>query len=135
MKTRYRLTRRGSRGDTFYFVDTVARKHHSLHTTDEHKALQIVEAKNLAERQPETNLQIAKACLAATDENFINRTWREVMAEFIKTKTGNNRTRSERAVMDKSFDTSEAWPHEQQQFVRWCRSPRRRFNHLDQAAA
>jgi hypothetical protein len=72
---------------------------------DEDKARQIVEAKNLAERQPEINLQIAKAYLAVTDESFVNRTWREVMTEFIKTKTGSNRTRSERAVLDKSFDT------------------------------
>jgi hypothetical protein len=48
---------------------------------DEDKARQIVEAKNLAERQPEINLQISKAYLAATDESFVNRTWREVMTE------------------------------------------------------
>jgi integrase len=105
MKTRYRLIRRGIRGGKFYCVDTVTRKRTSLNTLDEDEARQIAEAKNQAERQPEINLQIAKAYLAATDENFINRTWREVMAEFVKTKTGNNRTRSERAVMDKSFDS------------------------------
>jgi hypothetical protein len=98
MKTRYRLTCRGCRSGMFYCVDVVTRKRISLHTTDEDKARQIVEAKNLAERQPEINLQIAKAYLAAADSNFIRRTWREVMAEFVKTKRGSNRTRSERAV-------------------------------------
>ena len=57
----------------FYCVDTVARKRSSLHTVDEDKARQIVEAKNLAERQPEINLQIAKAYLAATDSGFVKR--------------------------------------------------------------
>ena len=105
MQSRYRLICRGLRGGKFYCVDTVTRKRTSLQTTDEDKARQIVEAKNLAERQPEINLQIAKAYLAAADSNFIRRTWREVMAEFVKTKSGSNRTRSERAVLTKSFDS------------------------------
>jgi integrase len=105
MKARYRITYRGSRGGMFYYVDKQTGKRFSLHTTDEDKATQIVDAKNQAERQPEINLQIAKAYLAATDENFVKRTWREVMAEFVKTKSGSNRTRSERAILDKSFDT------------------------------
>jgi integrase len=105
MKTRYRLTHRGSRGGMFYCVDTVTRKRTSLQTMDEDRARQIVEAKNLAQRQPEINLQIAKAYLAAADANFVKRTWCEVMAEFVKTKTGTNRTRSERAIKDKAFDS------------------------------
>jgi hypothetical protein len=54
--------------------------------------------------QPAINLQISRAYLAAADANFILRTWREVVAEFFKTKTGSNRTRSECAVMDNAFD-------------------------------
>lgn len=50
-------------------------------------------------------LQIAKAYLAATDQSYVKRTWCEVMAEFVKIKTGSNRTRSERATMDKAFDS------------------------------
>lgn len=105
MKTRYRLIRRGVRNNAFYCVDKHTGKRTSLCTATEAEAQQIVEAKNQAERQPVLNLQIAKAYLAATDATFVNRTWREVMAEFIKTKTGTNRTRSERAVLDKSFDS------------------------------
>ena len=105
MQSRYRLMRRGLRNGTFYCVDTITRKRTSLQTIDEDKARQIVQAKNLAERQPAINLQIAKAYLAAADPNFIKRNWGQVMAEFVQVKTGNNRTRSERAVMDKAFDT------------------------------
>jgi integrase len=105
MKTRYRLIRRGGRNNAFYCVDKHTGKRTSLRTATEEEAQQIVEAKNQAERQPVLNLQIAKAYLAATDESFVNRTWCQVMAEFIKTKTGTNRTRSERAVLDKSFDS------------------------------
>jgi integrase len=105
MKTRYRLICRGSRGGKFYCVDTLSGKRTSLQTGSKEDARQLVAAKNQAEHQPEINLQIAKAYLAAADQNFINRTWREVMTEFVKTKSGTNRTRSERAVMDKSFDS------------------------------
>jgi hypothetical protein len=56
MKTRYRLTRRGIRGDTFYCVDTTNGKRTSLRTTNAEAAQQIVEAKNNSERQPVLNL-------------------------------------------------------------------------------
>jgi hypothetical protein len=105
MKTRYRLTCRGSRGGKFYCVDTQTGKRTSLQTGIEEEARQLIEAKNQAQRQPVLNLQIAKAYLAAADSNYVRRTWSEVMAEFVKTKTGSNRTRSERAVLDKSFDS------------------------------
>ena len=59
MKTRYRITRRGSRGDTLYCVDSTTGKRTSLQTADEEAARQIVEAKNQAERQPVLNWQIA----------------------------------------------------------------------------
>jgi hypothetical protein len=61
MKTRYRLTRRGIRGNKFYCVDTTTGKRTSLGTTNEDEARQIVEARNNSERQPVLNLQIAKA--------------------------------------------------------------------------
>jgi hypothetical protein len=67
MKTRYRLIRRGIRGNAFYCVDTKTGKRTSLGTDNEDDARQIVEAKNQSERQPVLNLQIAKAYLAGTD--------------------------------------------------------------------
>ena len=105
MKARYRLITRGSRGGMFYCFDKETKKRSSLQTTSEDEAKQIIEAKNNAERQPVLNLQIAKAYLAGADSSFVNRTWREVMDEFVRVKQGSNRTRSERAMADKAFDT------------------------------
>ena len=79
MKTRYRLTRRGNRGDGFHCVATFARKRTSLHTTDEEEARQIVEAKNQSKRQPVLNLQIAKAYLAGADNGITTRTWQNAI--------------------------------------------------------
>ena len=105
MKTRYRLIRRGVRGGAFYCVDNKTGKRTSLRTGSEDEARQVVEAKNQAERQPVLNLQIAKAYLAGADSNFVRRTWSEVMAEFLKTKSGKNRMRYERAIADKAYDS------------------------------
>jgi hypothetical protein len=69
MKTRYRITRRGSRGDTLYCVDSQTGKRTSLHTADEDAAQEIVDAKNQAERQPALNLQIAKVYMAMSPES------------------------------------------------------------------
>ena len=104
MKARYRLIRRGIRGNAYYCVDTETGKRTSLGTQNEDEARQIIEAKNQSERQPVLNLQIAKAYLAGADSGFVNRTWREVMDEFVRVKQGGNRTRSERAMADKAFD-------------------------------
>lgn len=105
MKLRYRLIRRGLRGGTFYCVDTATKQRTSLRTDSEDEARQIVEAKNQALRQPVLNLQIAKAYLAGSDPSFVHRKWSDVMMEFVATKTGTNRTRSERAIADKAFDS------------------------------
>ena len=79
MKTRYRLTRRGIRGDRFYCVDTTTGKRTSLRTANEDEARQIIEAKNQSERQPVLNLQIAKAYLAGTDNGIATRTWQQAI--------------------------------------------------------
>ena len=70
MKTRYRLIRRGVRGGGFYCVDNTTGKRASLGTDSEDEAIQIVQAKNQAERQPLLNLQIAKAYLAGSDNGI-----------------------------------------------------------------
>jgi hypothetical protein len=69
------------------------------------QANRIVNAKDEARQQPASNFQIAKAYLAAADPNFVKRNWAQVMADRLKLKTGTNRTRSERAVMDHAFDS------------------------------
>lgn len=103
MKRQYRLFQRNS--GIFFIQNNTTGRQESLKTRDKAAARRIFNAKNEASEQPALNLQIAKAYLAATDESFVNRSWREVMTEFVKTKAGSNRTRSERAVLDKSFDS------------------------------
>ena len=52
MKTGFRFTRRGNRGDTFYCVDSRTSKRTSLQTISGDAARQNVAANNQAERQP-----------------------------------------------------------------------------------
>jgi integrase len=103
MKTRYRLTRRGSRGDTFYCVDAKTGARNSLHTADADEARQIVEAKNQAERQPILNLQIAKAYLAGTDNGIAKRTWQDALQTLTATKQGANQDRWRTVAKDKAL--------------------------------
>ncbi|HEY4246565.1 MAG TPA: hypothetical protein VGM64_06890 [Lacunisphaera sp.] len=88
MKTRYRLTRRGNRGDTFYCVDARTHKRTSLKTSDPKAARRIVEAKNQAEEQPALNLQLAKAYLSGTDNQVNRRTWQEAIETLTNMKQG-----------------------------------------------
>lgn len=104
MKTRYRLIRRGSRGGSFYCVDTNTGKRTSLQTSDEDAAEQIIQAKNQAERQPVLNLQIAKAYLAGTDSGVSQRTWQQALDALTASKHGANRERWRRAGADKAFN-------------------------------
>lgn len=103
MKNQYRLFQRNNR---IYFIqNNVTGKQESLKTRDKAVAVRLFNARNEAHQQPAINIQIAKAYLAAADASFVKRTWTEVMAEFVKTKSKSNRTRSERAVLDKSYDS------------------------------
>ena len=104
MKPRFRLYRRKN-GGRYYLHNELTGKQESLHTSDRVTATRLLHAKNEAAKQPAINLQIAKAYLAATDESFVKRTCREVMVDFVKVKSGSNRTRAERAIMDKAFDS------------------------------
>lgn len=90
MKNRYTLFQR--RG-VYYCEDTITGKQLSLRTRNSSEAATLLHSKNESARQPALNLQIAKTYLAATDESFVKRTWCEVMAEFVKLKTGSNRMR------------------------------------------
>jgi len=103
MKTRYRLTRRGLRGDTFYCVDTTTGKRTSLRTTSEDESRQIVQAKNQAERQPVLNLQIAKAYLAGSDKGITTRTWQQAIEALTNSKQGANKERWLRVAKDRAL--------------------------------
>ena len=103
MRKRYRLSRRGCRGDKFYCVDTQTSKRTSLHTANEDEAQQIVDAKNQAERQPVLNLQIARAYLAGSDTGINTRTWSDAILALTNSKKGSNKERWQRAALDKAF--------------------------------
>src|SRR5262245_36531638 len=98
MKQRFRLIRRNIRGGIFYCVDTEARKRTSLGTQSEDEALQIVQAKNQALRQPVLNLSIAKAYLAGSESGIATRTWQNALDAIIQTKLGETKSRWERAA-------------------------------------
>lgn len=104
MKLRYRLIRRGERGDKFYCVDTLTGRRTSLATPNQDEASQIVLAKNQALRQPALNLQIAKAYLAGSDSGVATRTWQEAMEALVATKKAENQRRWKTAIKDKAFD-------------------------------
>jgi len=103
MKARYRLIRRGIRGGAFYSVDTKTGRRTSLGTANPDEAAQIIEAKNIAERQPVLNLQIAKAYLAGTDSGLTTRTWQQAMETLMEGKQGANRERWSRVATDRAL--------------------------------
>ena len=105
MKTRYRLIRRGIRGNKFYCVDTTTGKRTSLGTANEDDAQQVIAAKNNSERQPVLNLQIAKAYLAGSDNGMTTRTWQDAIESLTSTKHCANQHRWKTAAKDKAFAT------------------------------
>src|SRR5580765_6598804 len=104
MKIRYRLITRGERGMRFYCVDTQTGKRFSLRTNDRDAAKLIVLAKNQALRQPNLNLQIAKAYLAGTDSGVATRTWQSALDAIIESKNGSTKDRWQRAAKEKALD-------------------------------
>jgi len=66
MKNQFRLYRR-PKGGFFYAHDSVTGKQDSLGTRDRAEAVTLLNARNESVRQPQLNLQIAKAYLAGTD--------------------------------------------------------------------
>jgi hypothetical protein len=82
MKSRFILYRR-QRGGMFYIEDTHTRKQESLGTKIRAEATTLLHARNESIRQPQLNLQIAKAYLAGTDSGVSTRTWRDAL---LKTK-------------------------------------------------
>lgn len=103
MKNQFRLYRR-SKGGVFYAHNSKTGKQISLGTKDRAEATTLLNARNESFRQPQLNLQIAKAYLAGTDSGVATRTWQDAMNAIIETKTGSTRDRWVRAAKDKAFD-------------------------------
>src|ERR1017187_8083815 len=79
MNTKYTLFRRNG---IYYSQDSASGQQKSLRTRDEAEALQLINARNEAHRQPVLNLQLARAYLTASDPAFVERTWQAVMDQL-----------------------------------------------------
>jgi integrase len=104
MKNRFRLMQRGLRGGTFYCIDSHTGKRESLTTKDPSEAAQILLAKNQAVRQPALNLQMAKALLAASDDELGRRTWQQAINALVDTKYNSTKARWLRSVKHPALD-------------------------------
>jgi integrase len=101
MKQQYRLFRRAG---VYYVHDNFTGKQESLKTRNRDDAQRIFHAKNEAYRQPQVNLQIARAYLAAGDPQLIKRTWQEVMDSAASTKRGDTLNRWQSAMREEPFN-------------------------------
>src|ERR1700691_3229679 len=97
MKRRYILYRR-KRGGMFYIEETETRKQEGTGTRNRAEATSLLNARNESVRQPQLNLQIAKAYLAGTDSGVSKRTWQNAFDAIIENKIGTTKERWQRAV-------------------------------------
>lgn len=102
MKARFILFRRAG---TYYCEDTVTRKQTSLKTKNEADAVAILNARNESFRQPQLNLQIARAYLTATDPAMSNRPWQAVMDQMSTHGKPHTQVRCARAMQSKTYDS------------------------------
>ena len=102
MKQRFRTFQRGN--GIWYCHDNDTGRQESLRTLREADADCIVQAKNESLRQPQINIQIAKAYLVAGDPAFASRTWQLVMDEAGRPKNGVTKERWGRAMRETPFD-------------------------------
>jgi integrase len=105
MKSQFILFRRSG---VFYSEDTVTGKQTSLRTKIKSEALVILNAKNESARQPNLNLQLARAYLSASDPEATQRTWQDVMDEMESHGKPATKTRCACAMRSKAFDSIRA---------------------------
>ena len=110
MKRRFILYRR-KLGGMFYIEDTETRKQESSGTKNRAEATSLLNARNESVRQPQLNLQIAKAYLAGTDSGVSTRTWQDALNAIIETKSGSTQDRWQRAAKEKALDSDSSSDH------------------------
>ncbi len=103
MKNGYRLYRR-PKGGVFYIHDSDPGQQESLGTKDRAEAQRLFTARNESVRQPQLNLQIAKAYLAGTDSGVATRTWQAALDTIVETKSGSTQDRRRRAAKEAAMD-------------------------------
>ena len=101
MKTKFTLFRRNG---VYYSQDSATGQQKSLRTRDESEALQLINARNEAHRQPVLNLQLARAYLTASDPAFVERTWQTVMEQLQARGKDSSRQRYESVFKSSAFD-------------------------------
>ena len=101
MKTKYTLFRRNG---IYYSQDSATGQQKSLRTRDEADALQLLNARNEAHRQPVLNLHLARAYLTASDPAFVERTWQTVMEQLQSRGKDSSRARYASVFKSPSFD-------------------------------
>src|SRR5436190_8461400 len=85
-----------------------SRKGGSLGTKDRAEAKSLLNARNEAARQPQLNLQIAKAYLAGADSGVATRTWQNALGAVVESKSGSTKDRWQRAAKEKALDSIRA---------------------------
>lgn len=103
MKERYRLFLR--RKSVYYAFDNVTKTFESLKTRDKAEAARLLVAINEAGKQPAMNLSLARVYLRHSDPMVSTRTWKDVLDEIIKLKSGPTQYRWHSAAKDKAFDS------------------------------
>jgi hypothetical protein len=101
MKTKYTLFQRDG---IYYSQDSATGQQKSLRTRDEAEALQLINARNEAHRQPALNLHLARAYLTASDPAFVERTWQTVMEQMQSRGKDSSRERYASVFKSASFD-------------------------------
>jgi len=104
MKRRFILYHR-KLGGTFYVEDTETRKQESLGTKNHAEAMSLLNARNESIRQPQLNLQIAKAYLVGTYSGVSTRTWQNALDAIVETKRGSTQNRWRRAAKERALDS------------------------------
>src|ERR1039457_4896121 len=101
MKTKYTMFRRGG---VYYSQDSATGQQKSLRTRDQTEALQLINARNEAHRQPMLNLHLARAYLTASDPAFVERTWQTVMEQLQSRGKESSRERYANVFKSSAFD-------------------------------
>jgi integrase len=91
-------------GGVFYVHDSETGKQESLGTRDRTEATTLLNVRNESVRQPQLNLQIAKAYLAGTDSGVSTRTWQNALDGIVATKSGSTQDRWRRAAKETALD-------------------------------
>jgi integrase len=81
------------------------RKQESLGTKNRAEAASLLKARNESVRQPQLNLQIAKAYLAGTDSGVATRTWQQALDAIVETKNDPTQDRWRRAAKETALDS------------------------------